>query len=226
MYYISPLIFNGTTVYGPPPKSTSTTKQIREAGAAVHACAHLVLGDRTSRNISLINGGIATIYGVLWWALLMVRRSRTTGRSGRSMSTLTLSRQMVHSESLYVECHEIWTKIFHRLDNHPVCVKVTWRSNGWMCLPSGMSLDIDGGGGRKNETKQHAGPLVVVMLWGFEERGLCIAWPSSSQEVPWNTHWYWDTALLLHYECHRMERSTCLNFQTQSRRNTPTCGMQ
>jgi len=47
-----------------------------------------------------------------------------------------------------------------------------------------MSLDIDGGGGRKNETKQHAGPLVVVMLWGFEERGLCIAWPSSSQEVP------------------------------------------
>ena len=29
-----------------------------------------------------------------------------------------------HSESLYVECHEIWTKIFRRLDNHPVCVKV------------------------------------------------------------------------------------------------------
>jgi len=45
--------------------------------------------------------------------------------------TLTLSRWMVHSESLYVECHKIWTKIFHRLDNHPVCVKVRWESNGW-----------------------------------------------------------------------------------------------
>ena len=102
----------------------------------------------------------------------MVRRSRTTGRSGRSrMSTLTLSRRMLHSESLYVVCHEIWTKIFHRLDNHPVCVKVRWRSNGWMCLPSGMSLDIDGGDESRNETKQHVGPLVVVMLWGFEERG-------------------------------------------------------
>jgi len=33
-----------------------------------------------------------------------------------------------------------------------------------MCLPSGMSLDIDGGDESKNETKQHAGPLVVVML--------------------------------------------------------------
>ena len=32
-----------------PPKLTSATKQIREAGAVVHACAHLVLGDRTSK---------------------------------------------------------------------------------------------------------------------------------------------------------------------------------
>jgi len=32
-----------------PPKSTSTTKQIREAGAVVHACAHLILGDRTAK---------------------------------------------------------------------------------------------------------------------------------------------------------------------------------
>ena len=87
------------------------------------------------------------------------------------MSTLTLSRRMLHSESLYVVCHEIWTKIFHRLDNHPVCVKVRLRSNGWMCLPSGMSLDIDSGDESRNETKQHVGPLVVVMLWGFEERG-------------------------------------------------------
>ena len=39
-----------------------------------------------------------------------------------------------------------------------MCVKV------WMCLPSGMSLDIDGGDESKNETKQHAGPLVVVMM--------------------------------------------------------------
>ena len=54
------------------------------------------------------------------------------------------------------------------------------RSNGWMCLPSGMSLDIDGGDESRNETKQHVGPLVVVMLWGFEG----IAWSSSSQEVP------------------------------------------
>jgi len=126
---------------------------------------------RPRRNISVINGGIATIYGVLWWALPMVRRSRATVRSGCSMSTLTFSRRMVHSESLYVEYHEIWTKIFHRLNNHPVCVKVRWQSNGWMSLPSGMSLDIDGGDESRNETKQHVGPLVVVMLWGFEERG-------------------------------------------------------
>jgi len=89
---------------------------------------------RPQRNIMVINGGIATIYGVLWWALPMVRQSWTTVRSGCSMSTSTFSRRMVHSESLYVECHEIWTKIFHRLDNHPVCVKVRWRSNGWMYM--------------------------------------------------------------------------------------------
>ena len=32
-----------------PPKLISTTKQIKEAGAFVHACAHLILGDRTAK---------------------------------------------------------------------------------------------------------------------------------------------------------------------------------
>jgi hypothetical protein len=39
-------------VYGPPPmppKSTTATKQIREAGAVVHACAHLALGERKAK---------------------------------------------------------------------------------------------------------------------------------------------------------------------------------
>jgi hypothetical protein len=54
---------NGTTqVYGPPrpPKSTSAAKQIREAGTTVHACAHLVLGDRTAKKY-FGNRGFSTI---------------------------------------------------------------------------------------------------------------------------------------------------------------------
>ena len=53
MYYNFPPRFerhnSGVQSTAMPPKSTSTTKQIREAGAVVHACAHLVLGDRTSK---------------------------------------------------------------------------------------------------------------------------------------------------------------------------------
>ena len=32
-----------------PPKSTSAANQMRKAGAVVHACAHLVLGDKNSK---------------------------------------------------------------------------------------------------------------------------------------------------------------------------------
>jgi len=116
-----------------PPKSTSATKQIREAGAAVHACAHLILGERTAKKY----------YGNKRWNsyyLSGVLVSSTDGKTkpnDRAKWTLNVNFDIVetvHSESLYVECHEIWTKIFHRLDNHPVCVKVRWQSNGWMYM--------------------------------------------------------------------------------------------
>ena len=53
MYYNFPPRFewhnSGVQSTAMPPKSTSTTKQIREAGAVVHACAHLVLGEKNSK---------------------------------------------------------------------------------------------------------------------------------------------------------------------------------
>ena len=43
-----------------PPKSTYAANQMRKAGAVVHACAHLVLGDRTSKKY-FGNRGFSTI---------------------------------------------------------------------------------------------------------------------------------------------------------------------
>ena len=62
------------TVHRDATKLTSTTKQIREAGAVVHACAHLVLDDRTSKKY-FGNRGFSTI------KLQGVVKSSTNGKT-------------------------------------------------------------------------------------------------------------------------------------------------
>ena len=78
MYYNFPPRFerhnSGVQSTAMPPKSTSTTKQIREAGAVVHACAHLVLDDRTSKKY-FGNRGFSTI------KLQGVVKSSTNGKT-------------------------------------------------------------------------------------------------------------------------------------------------
>ena len=53
MYYNFPPQFerhnSGVPSTTMPPKSTSAANQMRKAGAVVHACAHLVLGDKNSK---------------------------------------------------------------------------------------------------------------------------------------------------------------------------------
>ena len=77
-------------------KSTSAAKQIREAGATVNACAHLILGDQTAkryfgnRNFSTIK-----LQGVVK-SSTVVRQRRTTGRSGRSILTSLFPIQAAH----------------------------------------------------------------------------------------------------------------------------------